>query len=58
MLKSCGWVGGWLACKILETAQSPNSSFPFLFEIGLGIIEMSSFISIPTLGDKGIDSIR
>ena len=47
-----------VADKILETAQSPNSSFPFLFEIGLGIIEMSSFISIPTLGDKGIDSIR
>ena len=28
------WV---VAHKILETAQSPNSSFPFLFDFGLGL---------------------
>ena len=27
----------WVAHKILETAQSPNSSFPFLFDFGLGL---------------------
>ena len=26
-----------VAPKILETAQSPNSSFPFLFNFGLGV---------------------
>ena len=26
-----------VAHKILETAQSPNSSFPFLFDFGLGL---------------------
>ena len=26
-----------MAHKILETAQSPNSPFPFLFDIGLGV---------------------
>ena len=38
MFKSCGWGGWvwWVASKILETAQSPNSSFPFLFDFGLG----------------------
>ena len=28
-------MGGVVAHKILETAQSPNSSFPFLFDFGL-----------------------
>ena len=32
-----GGVVGWVAHKILETAQSPNSSFPFLFDFGLGL---------------------
>ena len=27
----------WLAHEILETAQSPNSSFPFLFDFGIGV---------------------
>ena len=30
---------GLVAHKILETAQSPNSSFPFLFDFGLGNLE-------------------
>ena len=38
MLKSCGWGGvGLVAFKILETAQSPNSSFHVLFDFGLGL---------------------
>ena len=36
MLKSWGW-DGWVAHEILETAHSPNSSFPFLFDFGLGL---------------------
>ena len=32
MLKSWGW---WVVYAILETAQTPNSSFPFLFDYGL-----------------------
>ena len=28
---------GWVAHEILETAQSPNSSPPFLFDFGLGL---------------------
>ena len=36
MLKSYGR-GGWMASKILEIAQSPNSSFPVLFDFGLGL---------------------
>ena len=34
-----GWGGVvvWVAHKILVTAQSPNSSFPFLFDFGLGL---------------------
>ena len=32
-----GGGGGVVAHKILETAQSPNSSFPFLFDLGLGL---------------------
>ena len=39
ILKSCG-VGGvlWVAHKILETAQSPNFFFPFLFDFWLGLL--------------------
>ena len=42
MLKSYrvgGWVG-WVAHKILETAQSPNSSFPlwaWTWDLGFGL---------------------
>ena len=28
---------GWVAHKILETAQSPNSPYSFLFDFGLGL---------------------
>ena len=28
---------GWVAHKILETAQSPNSSFTFGLDLGLGL---------------------
>ena len=38
MLKSFGLGGGGvLAHKILETAQSPDFSFPSLFDFGLGL---------------------
>ena len=38
MSKSYGWGGGVVvAHKILETGQSPNSYFPFLFDFGLGL---------------------
>ena len=37
------WV---VAHKILETAQSPNSSFPFLFDFGLGLGDLDSGLSI------------
>ena len=30
-------MGWWVAHKILETTQSLNSSFPFLFDLGLGL---------------------
>ena len=37
---------GWVAHKILVTAQSPNSSFPFLFDFGLGTWDLDSGFSI------------
>ena len=37
---------GLVAHKILETAQSPNSSFPFLFDFGLGTRDLDSGLSI------------
>ena len=43
-------VGGVVAHEILETAQSPNSSFPFhfLFDLGLGLglVNFAVFFSI------------
>ena len=36
-------MGGVVAHKILETAQSPNSSFPFLFDFGLELGLVNSF---------------
>ena len=52
MLKSCWWVGLW-AHKILETAQSPNSLLPFLFDIELVVWtwDLDSGLSID--GDCG-----
>ena len=35
-IKKGGGVG-WIAHEILETAQSPNSYPPFLFDFGLGL---------------------
>ena len=37
-----------MASKILETAQSPNSSFPFIFDFGLalGTWDLDSGLSI------------
>ena len=46
MLKSYGWWGGVAAHKILETAQSSNSSFPFLFGLVLGTWDLDSGLSI------------
>ena len=37
---------GLVAHKILETAQSPNSSFPFLFDFGLGNLDLDLGLSI------------
>ena len=47
MLKCCGW---WEAHKILETAQSPNSPFTFLFDLDFGLF----FFSLSTLNDLGL----
>ena len=37
MLKSCGWLYNMVAHKILKTALSQNSSFPFLLTLGLDL---------------------
>ena len=55
MLKSCCWMGwgGWVDHQIFETAQSPNSSFPFLFDFWLGLwtLDLDSGLSISYLGE-------
>ena len=45
MLKSWGWVA-LVAYMVLETAQSPNSSFPFLTGLELGIWDLDLGLSI------------
>ena len=53
MLETCGWsvqaAMWWVAHKILETAQSPNSPFPFwiwgfTFGLGFGLRLVKKFV--------------
>ena len=49
MLKSCGWLGWlvvWVAYKIIETALSPNSSFPLGLDLGLGLGLVNTALNI------------
>ena len=39
----------WVAHGILETAQSPNSLFPFLFDFGLGHVTWTRLVNIINL---------